>query len=151
MEETVVIRQNFCPDVRFQVSTHDSMLVSYILCWLLLAMAAIANGVLRETTYGKCLPELLAHQLSTAIAIVLTGLITWAFNVFRPIESFGQAALIGASWLAATIAFEFGFGHFVAGHSWRKLLADYNLFKGRVWLLFLLWIAFAPYVFYKYG
>ena len=39
-----------------------------------------------------------------------------------------------------TVAFEFGFGHFVAGHSWQRLLGDYNLLEGRVWLLFLLWI-----------
>ena len=34
----------------------------------------------------------------------------------------------------------------VAGHSWARLLADYNLFAGRVWSLFLVWITVAPYV-----
>ena len=53
--------------------------------------------------------------------------------------------------MLATIAFEFAFGHFVAGHSWSKLLSDYNIFKGRIWLLFLVWVMIMPYVFYKYG
>jgi apolipoprotein N-acyltransferase len=53
--------------------------------------------------------------------------------------------------LLATIAFEFGFGHFVAGHSWSKLLADYNVFNGRLWLLVLVWITIMPYGFYQYG
>lgn len=48
-----------------------------------------------------------------------------------------------------TVAFEFGFGHYVAGHSWDKLLADYNLLRGRVWSLFLVWIAVMPYVIFK--
>ncbi len=47
-----------------------------------------------------------------------------------------------------TIAFEFGFGHFVAGHSWGRLLADYNLLTGHVWVLFLLWVLVVPIVVY---
>jgi hypothetical protein len=48
-----------------------------------------------------------------------------------------------------TIAFEFGFGHFVAGHSWASLLADYNLFNGRVWCLFLIWMTIMPFVIFR--
>jgi hypothetical protein len=48
-----------------------------------------------------------------------------------------------------TITFEFGFGHFVAGHSWAKLLADYNILQGRVWSLFLVWITVLPFVVFK--
>jgi hypothetical protein len=50
-----------------------------------------------------------------------------------------------------TIAFEFGFGHYVAGHSWSRLLADYNLANGRVWSLFLAWIAVLPYLTWRIG
>jgi len=41
-------------------------------------------------------------------------------------------------WTAMTVCFEFGFFHFVAGVPWEKLLADYNLFAGRLWVLVLL-------------
>lgn len=114
-------------------------------------MLAVANGVLREVTYGKRVSELSAHQISTGTGILLTGMLVWGLSRFWPIESSRQAWAIGACWLLATIAFEFGFGHFVVGHSARKLLADYNIFNGRVWLLFLVWITAMPYVFYKYG
>jgi apolipoprotein N-acyltransferase len=50
-----------------------------------------------------------------------------------------------------TVIFEFGFGHYVAGHSWSHLLADYNLLAGRVWFLFLIWIALLPYVIWRLG
>ena len=53
--------------------------------------------------------------------------------------------------MLATIAFEFGFGHFVVGNSLSRLFADYNIFNGRVWVVFLVWITIMPYVFYKYG
>jgi hypothetical protein len=112
---------------------------------------AVANGLLREATYGKHVSELSAHQISTGTAILFTGLLVWVFSRFWPIESSAQAWVIGILWLLATVAFEFGFGHFVAGHSWSKLLADYNIFNGRIWLLFLVWIMVMPYVFYKNG
>ena len=125
------------------------MVTKYLLVWLLLALVAIVNGVLRQGTYGKVVPELVAHQISTATAILLSGAVVWAVNRFWPIESASQAIIIGACWFVMTVAFEFGFGHYVAGHSWERLFADYNLFAGRVWLFFLLWVAVVPLVIYK--
>jgi len=57
--------------------------------------------------------------------------------------------LIGALWLTLTVAFEFGFGHYVMGHSWRYLLADYNILKGRLWSLVLL-VTFVSPLFWRY-
>ncbi|MCL6545144.1 MAG: hypothetical protein K6T61_07935, partial [Bryobacteraceae bacterium] len=51
---------------------------------------------------------------------------------------------LGAGWCAATVAFEFGFGHYIIGHPWSALLADYNLFRGRLWVLVLLTLLLAP-------
>ena len=35
------------------------------------------------------------------------------------------------------------------GHPWSRLLHDYNVFAGRVWVVILMWITIAPYVFYR--
>jgi len=51
---------------------------------------------------------------------------------------------MGACWTAMTIAFEFGFGHYIMGNSWGKLLADYNFFAGRLWVLVLLAVLAGP-------
>ena len=67
---------------------------------------------------------------------------------FFPPAGVAQAWAIGVLWLALTVAFEFGFGHFVAGHSWSRLGQDYNLLAGRLWVLILLWLAVAPSLFY---
>jgi hypothetical protein len=45
---------------------------------------------------------------------------------------------VGAAWLLGAITFEFGFGHYVDGLSWTRLLSDYDLTEGR--LLLLLWV-----------
>ena len=125
------------------------MISRYLFFWLILAVVAIANGVLRQATYGRYLSELAAHQLSTLTGILLTGGAVWALNRFWPIRSAREAWIIGVCWLLMTVVFEFGFGHYVAGHSWQRLLADYNLLEGRVWSLFLLWVLLLPLIIYR--
>lgn len=125
------------------------MLLRYTLAWFVLMIAAIINGALREAVYKNSLGDLRAHQLSTLTGILLLGAVIWALSRIWPLASAKQAWTVGFIWLAMTIAFEFLFGHFVAGHPWSKLLHDYNLFEGRVWLLVLIWTTIAPYVFYK--
>ncbi len=124
------------------------MLILYIAFWLALALIGVTNGILRESTYGRYLSDLAAHQVSTLTGILMTGIAIWLFHRYQPTDSFQQAWLIGAIWLVMTVAFEFGFGHFVAGHSWQRLFADYNLLAGRVWSAFLVWILVAVPVFH---
>ena len=121
----------------------------YGFSWIGMVAIAIFNAVVREKAYGKYMGELHAHQLSTFIGIVLLWIYIWILTGTFPIISSTQALIIGGMWLIMTILFEFVFGHFVIGHSWSKLFHDYNLFKGRVWSLMLIWIAVAPYVFYR--
>jgi hypothetical protein len=40
--------------------------------------------------------------------------------------------------------FEFGFGHYVLGTPWAELLADYDLSRGRIWVLVPIATAAAP-------
>src|SRR5215475_10370636 len=109
---------------------------------------AIRNGAICEGWYGKHVSGLQAHQVSTATGVLLFGVyIGVLIRIWRP-ESAGQALTIGLVWLGMTVAFEFLFGHYVAKRSWRDLLNDYNLVAGRVWLVVLVWVTVAPYVFY---
>ena len=126
------------------------MILRYSLLWFALAIIAIVNGTLREFTYGKYLSELSAHQLSTFTAVILSGAFVYFIHRAWPIESTTQAWSIGGIWLISTIIFEFGFGHYVAGHSWQHLLNDYNVFQGRLWSLFLVWVLVMPVVIHKY-
>ena len=84
-----------------------------------------------------------------ATAIILIGLFVWLITRRWGFASPGQAIIVGVLWLALTVAFEFLFGHYIAGHPWARLLHDYNLIRGRLWILVLLWTALAPYVFHR--
>lgn len=122
----------------------------YILWWFAFPFVAIFNATIRELIYKKPLGDLAAHQISTVTGVVLFGILF--YFIFRKwkIESVKHAILVGLIWLGLTILFEFGFGHYIMGNSWQKLLHDYNLAEGRVWSLFLVWITTAPFVFYKF-
>ena len=127
------------------------MIVKYTIAWVGLVVIAIINGVIREKGYKRFVGELRAHQVSTLTAIILFGLCTWILSLIWKIQSAGQAMTIGLIWLALTVAFEFLFGHYVMKHPWSILLKDYNILKGRLWALVLIWITIAPYIFYKLG
>ena len=121
----------------------------YSASWIGMVFLAIINGTIREKTYGKYISDLAGHQLSTLIGIIVLGAYFWILTGLFRIESSKQAILIGSIWLFMTLLFEFGFGYYVMGHPWRRLLNDYNILKGRIWSLMLIWTFFGPYIFYR--
>jgi hypothetical protein len=90
------------------------MITIYLLAWLPMSLIAISNGLMREFTYGKHLPELRSHQISSISAIVLFGVYLAIINHFYPIESIQESLIIGSSWFFLTVLFEFSFGYFIA-------------------------------------
>lgn len=105
---------------------------------------AIANGVLRVLAYGRLMPELQAHQLSTLTGMLMIGAYAWVVLNRWPTASIVEAWTVGVTWALLTVAFEFGFGRFIMGHAWGRLLHDYDLSAGRVWVLFLMFVACVP-------
>jgi len=122
----------------------------YLAAWFVMLLVSIANGAARDLSYGKYMSELAAHQVSTATSVLSLGAFIWVFLRFYPPCSARHAITIGLAWAALTVAFEFLFFHFIGGHSWSELLANYNIFEGRVWVVVLLWVAVAPYVFFRF-
>ncbi len=109
---------------------------------------AIGNGALREATFGKRMSELRAHQISTIIGAVVMGVFIWFVMEAFPPSSNGEALLVGGVWLCLTLVFEFFMGLVLRKRSLSEVLADYDLRSGRVWLLFLIWLGVAPWLFY---
>lgn len=123
--------------------------MKYALLWFPMLAIAILNGALRDLWYKNFIGELMAHQLSTITLILFFGLfIGFVFQRYPPSSSL-QAILIGIMWVMMTLAFEFGFGLW-RGNSCSRLLQDYNVIEGRLWIFIPLWVMFAPYLFYRW-
>ena len=124
------------------------MWVRGLVVWLFLAVVAVTGGILREGQLTPRFGESGAHLLGTVV-VVLVFLVVIAGSVRWIVPGLERSHLfyLGVFWVLLTITFELGFGHFVVGHPWSRLLHDYNLLAGRVWILVILALLFAPTVF----
>ena len=112
--------------------------------WLLILVFAIVNGGLRQALLIPQLGEGWGRIASTA---VLGGFIVAAAIVAMPwigAKGASEGLQVGVVWTLLTLAFEFLAGHYLFGNSWEELLADYNLAKGRLWILVPLTTLMAP-------
>jgi hypothetical protein len=107
--------------------------------WPVFLIMAVMLGAIREGIIAPTLGDQAAHVIGTLLFVAAMLVIQWVF-VSRIRERVQPRELwwIGLMWTAMTVTFEFGFFHFVAGVAWEQLIADYNIFAGRLWLLVLL-------------
>jgi hypothetical protein len=119
--------------------------------WLLLSVLMTGNGILREVALVPWLGRAAADPLSAASGIAIILAVTGAF--LRPLAGLpsarpGRVALV---WLGLTVAFELLFGHYVDGKSWTELLADYAVWRGRLWPVVLAVIGVAPFLWTRWS
>lgn len=110
-------------------------------------LVAFANATLRELVFIKHHSEFRAHQLSTITLIILCTVYTWLISPRLNIQNSKQAFGIGFIWVLLTVAFEFLLGR-LANKSWEYLFQNYNLFAGRVWVIFIFCLFILPYSVY---
>lgn len=118
--------------------------------WLLFIPIVFLNATVRELVYKPVTGELAAHQISTVIASVAFFILAYfRFRNHLQAVSGSSLFLIGSMWLLMTVLFEFGLGQYVTGASWDKLLYDYNIMQGRIWILLLMTLLLTPFVIKK--
>lgn len=108
---------------------------------------AVGNGIFREAVLKKKMTAEKAHQVSTLLLVGL--LVSYMVFILRrfPPQSLPMALTIGASWMLLTLFFEFGFGRY-RGMRWQTMFAEYNLLKGKLWVLVPVSLLLAPLIFY---
>lgn len=114
--------------------------------WIILALSAIIIAIFRN---GLLLPpfgEQTAHQVGTLVFLIVQFVIIFVFIKKNNLKERRLLLIIGIFWVIFTIIFEFLFGHYIIGHPWQKLFADYNIFNGRIWILVLINNLSAPFI-----
>lgn len=115
--------------------------------WFLLLVIAVVAGAIRTTLLQPRIGEHGAHVVGTLVVVAVFAAVIWrAARWISPALARSQLVSVGTMWFVATVTFEFGFGHYVMGHSWFRLLADYNLFAGRLWIVVLVTVLLAPVI-----
>jgi hypothetical protein len=114
--------------------------------WFLLTISAIIVATFRVEVLLPPFGEQTAHQLGTILFLIVQFVIIFFFIKKMKVKETKTLLGIGLFWLVITIIFEFIFGHYVMGHPWQKLFADYNLLNGRLWILVLINNIAAPLI-----
>jgi len=115
--------------------------------WIVNALIAVLNGIFRNAFITPWFGEHTGHIISTAILIIVLSAIIYLYvsRILWPCPVM-TLVTIGFVWLVLTVGFEFAFGHYIVGHPWELLLADYNIFRGRIWVLVLVTQVTAPVI-----
>jgi hypothetical protein len=114
--------------------------------WVLFLVFAIALAGVRETWLAPTMGDSRAHQAETlAFCAVIAVIVLFGVRWMRVTRA--QGLRVGASWVAMTLLFEFGVFGVLLRHPWPELLADYNIFEGRLWPLVLATELVAPWIF----
>lgn len=119
------------------------------LFWFLLMVLAIANGTLRIKLIIPHTGLTMGLAISTVMLCALILLATWIGIRWLGPGTAQQAWGIGLLWLAMTLVFEFGAGHFLFKKPWDELLFDYNIAQGRIWVLVPMVTVLAPWLMAK--
>jgi hypothetical protein len=112
--------------------------------WTGILLAANVNGALREFLLRPSLGPRAAPVVSTVLLCGLILLIArlsvgWIGPVGAP-----AAWRVGILWLVLTLAFEFLAGRFLFGNSWERILSEYDVTAGRLWVLVPVTAVIAP-------
>jgi len=114
--------------------------------WFAMVILAIITGTIRQKYILPVTNEQTAHVIGTITFIIIQFLVIYFYVRIKSITNTSTLFTIGIYWVLLTVLFEFVFGHYVLNHSWQKLLADYNIFAGRLWILVLINNLVAPLI-----
>lgn len=132
------------PHLRGETILPFALFLRAFFVWLVLLVLAVLNGTFRQAVLLPRLGDGMAHVVSTLLlSAIIFALAFFSIRYIHP-QTAGDARLVGLLWVVLTVAFEFGAGHYLFGNPWPKLLADYNLAAGRIWVLVLLADLAAP-------
>ena len=120
------------------------MILRGIVIWCVLLVIASINGALRQAVLIPRLGETAGRAVSTLLLSAFIALLTWFSISWIAPRSAAQSWAVGAVWVALTLAFEFLAGHFLFHNPWNQLLEDYNVLRGRIWILVLIVTFIAP-------
>ena len=82
-----------------------------------------------------------------AVLAVVMGVLLWSIIFEWPPASSREALVVGVIWFGLTVAVEFFVGIVLKKRSRAEVISVHDRRGGRVWILFLLWIAVAPRLF----
>ena len=114
--------------------------------WFVIIAAESLHGMARELWLKPLVGDFRARQMAFFSGMLLILFIATAFVRWLRAETRQQWLTVGLLWSVLTLAFEFTLGLLVLDYSWSRMWEDYNLARGGLMGLGLLWLLVVPLV-----
>jgi hypothetical protein len=122
----------------------EELMVRALVVWVVLMLAEIVHGTLREFYLKPLIGDFRARQVAVFTgSCLLFGITCW---LVRWMRAEGRLLLVGTAWVVLTVAFEVGAGRWLAGRSWEDVGADFALSRGGLLPLGLVVLWLSPLV-----
>ena len=114
--------------------------------WLIIVVAAIFNGVMREKMFTPILGSQFSLPLSGITLSLLIFIISYFLVPFIGRHRGQVFVLVGLLWVVLTLSFEYSFGYFVSGKSLPEINEVFNLADGNLFAVAVISSAVAPWL-----
>ncbi len=123
-----------------------TILVKAAALWLILLVVAIGNAAIRELVLTPTLgPDIALPASGLLLALLILGFALLVLPLFGARDG-TDYLVVGAVWLALTLAFELVLGHLVMGQSWGELARVLDPRTGNLFLLALASALISPWL-----
>lgn len=112
--------------------------------WLVMVIIAIANGLFRDKALSPLLGPNVALPVSGVLLVLFIFTVCYAWLPTIGKQTGSQFLFIGFLWVVLTLGFEFLFGHYVVGKSWRDIVQVFDVTDGNLFLLVMIVSLLSP-------
>lgn len=114
------------------------------LVWLIIIGVETGHGILRSLLLMPAVGDFRARQISVFTGSVLIFGVAYVFIDWILARTRNGLIVVGLLWVLLTVIFEVVLGRLVLGLPWTRITEDYDLSKGGLLGLGLLFMAAAP-------
>lgn len=112
--------------------------------WFLLMAAETLQGLWRVKVLAIWTGDEFARDVAVFTGSLIILLIAFACIGWIPVHDTRTQLRVGATWVVLTIGYELALGRFALDRSWGEIASDFNVFRGRLLPLGLLFLFFSP-------
>jgi hypothetical protein len=112
--------------------------------WFLLMTAETLQGLWRAKVLALWIGDAASRDVGVFTGSLLILLITFACIRWISARENETLLIVGLTWVALTVAYEFALGHFVFHLPWTDMASEFDVFRGRLLPIGLVILMFAP-------
>jgi hypothetical protein len=112
--------------------------------WILIIFAEIIHGTLRQLFLAPLVGDFPARRIAFFTGLIIIFAITWFCIKWIEVPDTKSLLGIGAMWVGLTLLFEFGLGFWVLDYSRERMFEDYDIGRGGLMGIGLLFLLFFP-------